>query len=201
MSVYYSKSQIKASTRDVTTCKILPALAGRIATQLEKHASSPAILACLDDLLGAVYSLFYSMRHEYADRAGKSLSPFDMKNVIVRAKDMSQGRVREDGKWTAGFYFNNALFRLAAVYHRTLKVLTRDEFSELSVGELALIAEKAFRTATSGSNWQNLNLAKINTQVNRLKHRSKGIYKGRDVLFVQVLKGLDELLVLIETLG
>jgi len=32
---------------------------------------------------------------------------------------------RTDGLWIAGFYFNNALFRAAAVYHhRLLKVIT-----------------------------------------------------------------------------
>ncbi len=50
-------------------------------------------------------------------------------------------KLRTEGKWTAGFYFNNALFRTSGVYHRVLKVLTGNEETEKNVGELRPIVE------------------------------------------------------------
>jgi len=34
---------------------------------------------------------------------------------------MSEGKLRVDGKWLAGFYFNSALARLAAAFDRTVR--------------------------------------------------------------------------------
>ncbi|HMD09202.1 MAG TPA: hypothetical protein VKH63_16845 [Candidatus Acidoferrum sp.] len=36
---------------------------------------------------------------------------------------IADGKVRLDGKWIARGYFNNALFRTAAIYHRVLKIV------------------------------------------------------------------------------
>lgn len=196
MVEYFCRAQGRS-----TSSSELASLAGRIATQLDKHqTSAPAVSACFDDLLGTVYSLFYASRHEYTDPAGKSLTGPDIANVSVRAKDMAHGTVREDGKWTAGFYFNNALFRLAAVYHRILKVLTQKEATSLYVRDLLPTALQDFKAVT-GRNWNNRNIQKIHSQVNELKHTAQGVYGGRDVLFKEATDGVEELLVLIETLG
>jgi hypothetical protein len=196
MAEFFAISRVGTGTSDE-----LAALAGRIGVLLERHERpAPALSACLDDLLGAVYSLFYANRHEYADRPAKSLTGPDMKNVIVRAKQMADGKVREDGKWTAGFYFNNALFRLAAVYHRVLKVLTHKEATDLRVQDLLPFANDSFKVVKNRQ-WTNLNIHKIHRQVNELKHTAQGIYRGRDVRFEEAKAGVNELLVLIEALA
>src|SRR5438105_15849437 len=64
--------------------------------------------------LGAVYSLIYAAHHDYTDRS-IPLAPADIQSVSKRAADMSELRVRTDGQWTAGYYLNSALFRIAAV--------------------------------------------------------------------------------------
>jgi len=52
--------------------------------------------------------------------------------------------VRTSGNWLAGFHFNSALFRIAATYHRGLKVVSGKETSDLQKGELLKIVEPAF---------------------------------------------------------
>ncbi len=152
--------------------------------------------AALDDLLGAVYSLIYAKGHRYAERQ-QSLSPEDMQNVHLRAVDMSAGKVRTEGQWTAGFYFNNALFRLAAIYHRTLKIITGRENEKVYVETLRPLAKALFQNWTSRP-WEDANIGKVHTQVNGLKHGADGIYEGRKVVFDEAVRASDELLSLIE---
>jgi hypothetical protein len=103
-------------------CQQLASDSERIGHLLVKHKHSrTALLACLDDLLGATYNLFYATHYGYTDRQNP-LTEHDIGNVVVRANDMAQCKVRLDGKWAAGVFFNNALFRLAGIYHRALKI-------------------------------------------------------------------------------
>ena len=47
--------------------------------------------------------------------------------MIVRSADYgSNGQIRLDGAWMAGFHFNSAIMRLSAVYHRFLRVITNN---------------------------------------------------------------------------
>jgi hypothetical protein len=186
------------SAEKTTACQPLFELAGRIAALLNSSRiqSCVSMLASLDDLLGAVYSLIYARNHGYDERQ-QSLSPKDIQAVHIRAADMSAGKVRTEGKWTAGFYFNNALFRLAAIYHRALKIITGRENEKLYVETLRPIAETLFQNWTK-QKWTYANLTKLHKQVNELKHGADGIYEGRDVRFEEAVRAVDELLNLIE---
>lgn len=80
----------------------------------------------LDDFLGTVFSLIQAKHYNFQDRTNRQI---DIKPVGSRAFQIGKGKVKTDGLWVAGFYFNNALFRIAAVYHRVLKIVTsRDEY-------------------------------------------------------------------------
>ncbi len=186
------------SIEKAAACQKLFELAGRIAGLLEsqKVLSHPSMQASLDDLLGAVYSLIYAKAHEYDDRQ-QALSPKDIQAVTVRAKDISAGRVRTEGKWTAGFYFNNALFRISAVYHRALKIVAGREGSRDYVEALRPIAEKLHQRRR-GKVWTNTNLAKLHREVNELKHTADGIYEGRNVQFEEAIQALEELVNIVE---
>ena len=157
-----------------------------------------SLMGCLDDLLGAVYSLMYAAHRGYSDRP-QALNAHDLQNVLIRARDMSNGKVRTEGKWTAGFYFNNALFRLAAVYHRALKIVTGNENSGLNVNDLIVQAKTKFRQARK-QDWSNTKTHHIHREVNNLKHTAEGIFQGRNVTFADSLGAVDELLTLIEVL-
>ena len=82
------------------------------------HAD-PNLAGTLDDFLGAVYALFFAKRGDFTDRTSRSI---DINAVQKRAAQMAAGDLRPDGEWMAGVHFNSALFRIAAVYHGTLKI-------------------------------------------------------------------------------
>jgi hypothetical protein len=93
----------------------------------------------------------------------------------------------------AGFHFNNALFRLAAVYHRALKVA----LGVPAGGEMV----DALRTRASAryATWSRQNLDKIHDQVNTIKHSSRGQFDRRKVKYTHAITATHELLDLIES--
>jgi len=180
-----------------TQGKRLFGFADRIATLLrdQQVRSNEALTACADDLLGAVYTLVFALHHNFDDRPNR-LAPKDINAVLVRAQDMSVGKIRNDGKWTAGFYFSNALFRIAGVYHRLLKVFTgRDD---LTVAVLADIAKN--RCRNRDKTWNDSNLVEVHREVNHLKHTKRGIIRGRKVTFREAEDAIGELLDFIDWL-
>jgi hypothetical protein len=169
---------VHQSDKNPLAYRELSEFSSRIAVLLEsqKGASHRPLLACLDDLLGAVYSLFFAVQLGYKDRQ-QALASQDLAAVLKRAKDMADLKVRAEGAWTAGFYFNNALFRVAAVYHRARQVVTpqmRQNHSSKFTG-----------------------LGKVTDEVNGLKHK-KGVIAGRKVKFEDSLEAIAELLELLE---
>src|ERR1700691_4125703 len=93
-------------------------------SQLLKSAAVTAhaeAQSSLDDFLGAVYALIRAKQTGFRDRPGR---PIAINPVRQRAGKIATGNLKTEGLWIAGFYFNNALFRTAAVYHRMLKVIT-----------------------------------------------------------------------------
>jgi hypothetical protein len=186
------------STEKTADCEALFHLSRRIAAllQSQKIQSNASMQASLDDLLGAVYSLIYARNYDYDDRQ-QSLGPKDIGAVKIRATDMAAGKVRTEGKWTAGFYFNNALFRISAVYHRALKIIAGRETEKVYVDKLRPTAETLFQTWRN-QRWTSANLINLHKEVNELKHTADGIFQGRDVKFDAAIQALDELLNLIE---
>ncbi len=180
-------------------CQPLFELGGRIATLLssDQIKSSVSMQASLDDLRGAAYSLIHARHHSYAER-NHSLGVADIGNVRVRATDISASRVRTEGKWTAGYYFNSALFRIAAVYHRILKAVAGKENEEdVYIRDLLPIVTTQFYSWTN-QDWSHEKATDVYRQVNKLKHKAGGIYQGRAVTFDDAAGALTELLKLIE---
>jgi hypothetical protein len=192
--------KVRKKTRNDAEFVKLTALAGRIAQLLaSKPQPRQSLQACLDDLLGAVYSLMYAKHYKFRNRP-QALEQNDFQNVLVRARKMAVSKLRTDGQWTAGFYFNNTLFRTSAVYHRALKILTGNEKAhDKNVGELRPIAEVLYKKAR-GIPWVNDSVRKVHCEVNGLKHGSSGISGGRDVQFDAAVRAVDEILELIEAL-
>jgi hypothetical protein len=62
------------------------------------------------------------------------------------------GKVRLGGKWIARGYFNNALFRTAAIYHRVLKIV---------VGERAYVPVLALESMRVVENIATLPICKM----------------------------------------
>ncbi len=156
--------------------KLLSAAGGR---------NDPNLAGSLDDFLGAVYSLIQAKQHGFQDRT----SPIELAAVEKRAKRIAKGALRTDGKWVAGFYFNNGLFRTAAVYHRVLKIIIG---TEEHVPALRKKAKSRF------SGWQHGKLDLVHSQVNDLKHTPRGVHDQRTVTYADAVTAAGQLLDLIQ---
>lgn len=160
-------------------------------------------LATLDDLLGAVHALVMAIHNDppFKDRVDQQI---EIKPLLDRASGIAQDRrIRLDGAWMAGYHFNGVIFRLAAVYNRSLKVVTDQTAKEGGIGDrnnpksLISQAKKAYKVWAE-KDWNDLNIGKVYDEVNGLKHDAKAIYLGRTVTISQSIDALDELLTLLE---
>ncbi|HKF52150.1 MAG TPA: hypothetical protein VKB26_07535 [Candidatus Acidoferrales bacterium] len=168
--------------------------AARIVRLLESGSvkSSRELMAGLDDFLGAVYALIYAHKGGFVNRTDK---PIEIDKVRVRAEQLSEGKVRTDGAWMAGFHFNSALYRISATYDRFLKTVVGHGGD---VGTLRVEAEKKFQQQT-GRAWENTDVRGIHGQTTTLKHDTKGTYETRreNAKFENAISAVGELLELL----
>src|ERR1017187_1940819 len=76
------------------------------------------VWATLDDFLGAVYALILAFHNSPPFKYRPKSQIIETRTVVKRARSVwVAGKIRTQGKWMSGFCFNNALFRLSAVYH------------------------------------------------------------------------------------
>jgi hypothetical protein len=162
--------------------------------RLEKVRREQAALGCLDDFLGAIYAMIFARLTGFTDRVGV---PIELDKVSIRAEQIALGRVRTDGKWMAGFHFNSALFRIAAAYHRALKIVLEELTSKEYAPALRPRAAERYR-AWKSKDWQSTCNEAVYAEVNHLKHTPEGVYEGRQVQFKDALSATEELLELIE---
>jgi hypothetical protein len=165
----------------------------RSASRIEHLLADPAVSAnpdvesSLDDFLGAIYALIRAKKKNFQDRPGR---PIKIKPVAQRAALIAAGDVKTDGLWIAGFYFNNALFRTAAVYHRVLKVVAAPAKGDVPTLQTEALSRHA--------GWNSIRLHKVHIQVNELKHEPQGVYAGRLVSYADAFSAACDLLDLIE---
>jgi hypothetical protein len=155
-----------------------------------KAQNNHYFVATLDDFLGAIYALALSQCnvHPFVRRSG----PIEIDTVIQRAEDIADGRLRTSGNWMAGFHFNGGLFRIAASYHRGLKVVSNQEKSRDMRGGLLPAVEAAF------PKWKHQNLDDAYDEVNDLKHTAEGKFNFREVDLGGAKAAVEELLELFE---
>ncbi len=168
----------------------------RISSLLRQKAvlNDPNACACLDDLLGAVQALFLARSCSFEDRVGKQI---ELPVLQKRAEGLAEGRIRTDGKWIAGFYFNSALFRLSAVYHRLLKVVLDTPNARDHVGDLRDKVAAKYKYWTS-ADWSSRRISELHKEVNTLKHSAAGIYVTRSIRQNDAAAGLREMLDIFE---
>jgi hypothetical protein len=166
--------------------KDLASFAERIAVVAECFRKKPRdpMVAALDDLLGAVYSLVSAIEKDFKGKLG----PSEFEPVFTRAKHLASGQVRKDGNWMAGFHFNNAMFRISALLDRLPKAL----------GGRAT-AESRYQKKT-GKAWENKEAHEIRKEVNRLKHKASGVFGKRRSALKAAITAVEQLLHLAETL-
>lgn len=97
----------------------------------------------------------------------------------------------------AGFHFNSALFRIAAVYHRLLKIVVDKPSTGDTVSVLRPKADTLYAGWTRHP-WSRANADSVHGEVTRLKHKPSATLTQRRANFNQALDGVEELLKLIE---
>lgn len=182
--------------RSDATFKTLSGLASRVSNLLKRAdvQGNPHLVGALDDFLGALYALIFAKQGGFDDRPKRSI---DVGAISRRAEQLAVGTVRTDGKWMAGFHVNSAIFRLAAVYHRLLKVAIGRPNSTDYVPVLRTNASKLFRRWTN-RDWSREHIDRVHAQVNELKHVPKGVFHGRHAKYSDAVGGARELLDLVD---
>lgn len=169
--------------------------------RLDALLNKPKVLAddnvagTLDEFLGALYGLIFARVQGFVDRPPGTL--IELPVLQRRSGQIASGKIRVDGKWMAGFHFNSALLRLAAVYHRGLKILTGEVRPYVYVDALLKTLDPMY-TGWTGHPWSNANIDRIHDEVNDLKHTPHGLYGGRNVAFAEAIAAFGELLDLFE---
>ncbi|MCC7178926.1 MAG: hypothetical protein IT177_11105 [Acidobacteria bacterium] len=175
----------------------LAKLAGRIRTRLPRHPGTKQnqdLAATLDLFLGGVHALFLASEGGFKERRRQ---PIELKVVHKRAEDLSSGKLRQDGLWSAGFHFNSGITRLSAVYHRILKIVAPPLTDDDAIGVLLPRVSRMYCDLT-GSPWRHSAMGAIHAEVNRLKHSEGGLGKERKVGLPLAVQAADELLTLLE---
>lgn len=121
---------------------------------------------------GALYGLCRAADLEFQDQTGNDLPHTYREELQKGLASLASGAVALPEPWQAGFYFNDGLFRLAAVYERGLKLVVGRR-SKGNVGDLracaiakGLISDTQFRT-----------LDDVREAVNGLKHDYDGLLR------------------------
>jgi hypothetical protein len=168
--------------------------ANRIDKLLAARPTDPHLRDTLDLFLGVLYALALAKMEGFADRTNSSTQ---VTAITTRAADVAAGRIRLDGKWMAGFHFNSALFRVAAVYHRFLKIVVDNPDTRETVDVLRPKAAKRYARWT-GHPWSRTNADEIHGEVTRLKHKPSATLNQRRAKFAQAFDASEELLQLVE---
>jgi hypothetical protein len=91
----------------------LASAATAIARLVPADAEQQAVVGFL---IGAVYSLRRAIDLGFADRTGsKVLADYTQELQRIGSKLASSGDLSDEQAWSSGFYFNNALIRIAAL--------------------------------------------------------------------------------------
>lgn len=112
-------------------------------------------------LLGAVFSLENAISLNYEDRTGENLPRNYIEELRKIAKRIELNEELEEREWLAGYYFDSAVQRLAALNERVSKYIFGKKQDISSV---------------------------IRREVNRMKHDIEGILSGRTANVEDALK-------------
>jgi hypothetical protein len=165
----------------------------------------------LDYLLGALHGLIHAKRLGFKDRdhplddvRGHSAEGIDywQHAPMKRVRLMAEGKLRIDGAWAAGFYFNSALARIAAVFDRAVrrraiqKGLDRPWVPGSPPGPSVrkLLRDLGLGRFTRGK------LADVYDEANPLKHAPAGLAKGRKITMAHATAAFGQMLDLLAQL-
>lgn len=185
----------------------LKALAPRLEA-LMKRAHTRDERAPLDSLLGALHGLIQAKRLGFKDRShslddprGRSPQGIEYWDYgpLVRVAFMVKGELRLDGAWTAGFYFDSALARLAAVFDRAVRRKAAQRgLDRKHAGSGRPPNVRVLLRALGLGSFTKGKLAGVYDEVNRLKHHPAGLAEHRRVTMADARNAFEQAIVLLE---
>lgn len=176
--------------------------------KLMQSAQKDEVRDPLDYLLGALHALFQAKRlgfkdrhHPLHDADGHSPEgrPYWEYGPLTRVQLMKQGQIRVDGAWTAGFYFNSALARMAGAFDRTVRFhAARKGVDRPQPGSTRPPSVREMLRALGLPQFTSGKLAAVYDEVNPLKHRPAGLARRRKVTMAGAIVAFDQILDLLE---
>lgn len=185
----------------------LQALARRLEA-LIKVAEEEEVRDPLDYLLGALHALFLAKRFGFKDRphalhgrAGASTEGVEYWQyaALKRVRLMRDGKLRIDGAWAAGFYFNSALARVAAVFDRVIRRKARERgLDRPPLGSRQSPSVKELLAALELADIKTRELIAVYDEVTPLKHKAIGLARRRSVTMANAITAFAQMLELLE---
>jgi len=132
----------------------------------------------------------------YKDDSFSKLTKCNQDTILLKMKSLDTRRLSTTDKdWIAGYFFNNAMFRIVALAEIGLKILFEKKTKMKAPGDYGWLSQWYERTFTM--KLDNIQFAR--RRVNKFKHEPRG--KGKKKKFETMREGIDalkELLSLLE---
>jgi hypothetical protein len=154
------------------------------------NCSSPehdAITDTLDYLLGALYGLSRAHHLGFRERKGKHFLVYRPHLANYALEIPKNGEV--NCLWSAGFYFNSAIQRLASAFDRIPRMLRAKMTKKVAAKRVSTSAKERMGEVNPAShtNWELLY-----DEVNHFKHSPEGRAAGRTVTLEDALRAFEQ---------
>lgn len=154
---------------------------------------NPAVTDTLDYILGAFYGLYRADASEFKDRSTAYVPEYHA-HLANYAINLAEGKGM-DSVWTAGFFFNSGIQRLAAAFDRVPKMLGADSKKRMGSVRKPTTAKERMTAVNPVPHrlWE-----KVYDEVNEFKHSPEGLAAGRSVTMDDAVSACAEVLDLLE---
>ena len=169
-----TQEQLSINARLLTSCL----------TSFPQH---PAVTDTLDYILGAIYGLCQADLNGFKNRPAAYVPEYHP-HLANYAINLAEGR-RMDSVWTAGFFFNSGIQRLAAVFDRIPKMLGADQKDGGREVETHRERSDVRGQPAPHAHWE-----KVYGEVNAFKHDPEGLAAGRTVTMDDAVSACSEVL-------
>jgi hypothetical protein len=158
----------------------------KLLNELPQH---PAVTDTLDYILGAIYGLCQAELTGFKNRPTAYVPEYHA-HVANYAINLAEGKCL-DSVWTAGFFFNSGIQRLAAAFDRIPKMLGAKPSKKVGSEWKPTTAKDRMSAVNSAphGHW-----AKVYYEVNKFKHSPKGLAAGRTVTMDDAVTACSEVL-------
>lgn len=148
-----------------------------------------AITDTLDYVLGALFALSRAHELGFRERTGTHFSDY-RPHLANYALEISKKRP-VNKLWTAGFYFNSAIQRIASAFDRIPQMLGAAKRKDVEGQRTACSAKERMAEVNRRpfDKWE-----RIYDEVNVFKHDPKGRAEGRTVSLSDAIESFEEML-------